>query len=89
MPASPDLTAVGILIISVCVVVFLFVLGAWILAPFMLYGIDSRLGETNEFLRCLIAQVRATQVWYSPRPPAVEPPAQNAGVAAPTFQLLR
>jgi hypothetical protein len=53
MPTSPDLTVLGLVIIGVGVVAFLFVVGAWIVAPFMLYGIDSRLRETNELLRFL------------------------------------
>jgi hypothetical protein len=78
MPTSPDLTVLGLVIIGVGVVAFLFVVGAWIVAPFMLYAIDSRLRETNELLRFLAT-----------RPPAMEHPAQDAGTPPPTFQLLR
>jgi hypothetical protein len=66
------------IIIALCVLAFLTVVGAWILAPFMLYAIDSRLAETNKLLRYLATP-----------PPAAEHPAQDAGTPPPTFQLLR
>ena len=55
----------------------------------MVCAIHYRVGETNELLRFLIAQIHAIQAPCPSLPLVVDRRGQDGGVQIPTFQLLR